>query len=725
MLTNNLRQAPDARRACTSMEKLLYPKRIAVLGATERAGAPAGIAFRNLLDAGWRGNIFPVHPSAETVFGVPAFRKLADLPVPVDCVVIGLAADKVVSAIDEAADAGIGAAVVLASGFAELGSEGRKRQAELVAAAERAGMAVCGPNCLGLINVGARIPLYAADNWASAPKGRLALLSHSGSGAITLSATGRLGFSHVVSSGNSAVCDLAEYLEFLADDEQTGAAALFLETIRDPAAFERAMEAMHKAGKPVVCLRIGRSSAGAAASAAHTGTLVGSNDAFDTFFRRTGVIAVDDMDELIEASCLVTGLKVRAPGNGVGLINCSGGEVAHACDIAETIGLSFPPLAETTTRELAAVLPAFATPGNPLDVTGAVFADRTMYPAALKAFAGDPSVGFLAVVQDAPAGLSEEGATSYRRIAEDVAEFARSTPELPVAFISNLSGTVHPHVRQPLDEAGVPVLTGTRAALKAVLNVVSGGRPVAAPEGLSARPQLSTQPEWIMRLKTGRPFSEHEAKAFLRDHGIPTTREILATSEDECTAAAAKLGYPVVLKIASEDLPHKTEVGGVALHLTSEAEVRDAFGRIMASVGKHAPKARIDGILVQEMIGDSIEAIVGLARHHPFGLAVVVGSGGIMVELLRDAALGLPPLSDHDARGLVDRTRLATLLDGFRGAAPADRKALETILTAVSDIALAYGEWIEALDLNPVAVLQNGQGACVLDALIVPVGQRR
>jgi len=708
------RQVPDARKASEPMHSLFYPRSVAVIGASERPG-PAGVAFQNLLRAGFRERVFPVHPKAGTVHGVPAFARMADLPDEVDCVVIGVGADRVSNAIAEAAARGARAAVVLASGFAELGGDGRRRQAELVAAANDAGMAVCGPNCLGLVNVADGIPLYSAKVWQHLPKGGLAILSHSGSGAITLSASGRLGLSHVVSAGNSAVCDLADYLSFLAEDDATTAAALFMETIHDPSAFERAMASMHEAGKPVVVLRIGRSKAGAAASAAHTGSLVSSNEAFDAFFRRNGVIVADDMDELIETACLMTTLKSRPAAPGVGLINVSGGEVAHACDVAESVGLAFPRLSQATLAALEETLPSFATPGNPLDATGMVFADATLYPRCLAALAADPAVGLLAVMQDAPTGLGQDGADNYRRIADDVVDHAR-TGTKPVVFISNLAGGVHPHVRAPLDEAGIPVLQGTRAALKAVLNAAAPRR-----SGSDRRqPTLRPQRKWVARLAGGRPFSEHETKAFLRDHGVATTAESLATSADETAAMAAEMGFPVVLKIASGDLPHKTEVGGVVLNLGSEAEVRAAYARIVDSVARHAPDARIDGVLVQQMVVGGIEAIVGLARHHPFGLAVVVGAGGVLVELMKDAALALPPLDRDEARALIGKTRLATLLEGFRGAPAADTPALAELVARLSEIAVAYRDHIEAIDLNPVSVLPAGRGAIVLDALLVP-----
>jgi acyl-CoA synthetase (NDP forming) len=700
-----------------SMERLLHPRSVGVIGATERR-APAGGVFRNLLEAGFRGRLFPIHPSAESIHGVPAVPQIGDLLEPVDCVVIGLSADKVIEALEQAAAAGTRAAVVLASGYAELGPDGWKRQADLVAVAQRTNMAVCGPNCLGLVNVGAGIPLYSATVWKDIPKGRLAIVSHSGSATVSLGTSGRLGLSYVVSSGNSAVCDMADYLCYLARDEQTAAVALFMETLRSPAAFERAMEAMHASGKPVVALRVGRSASGAAASAAHTGSLVSSDEAFAAFFRRIGVIAVDDMDELIETSCLLTGLKKKAAKPGIGLINVSGGEVAHACDVADGLGINFPALAADTTRRLETILPSFATARNPLDVTGAVFADPTLYPRCLETLASDPSVGVLAVLQDAPLGLSAAGARNYRPIAEHVAAYSQKS-EKPVVFISNLAVGVHPHARQPLEDAGVPVLCGTRAALKAVHNAAVLSPAIAL--GRVAEP-LPAQSEWIARLQSGQPFDEHETKCFLADHGISVTRERLVRDAEECAAAAAAIGFPVALKIASKDVPHKSDVGGVALGVESARAAAETYVSMIDSVVRLTPAARIEGVLVQEMVTGGVEAIVGLTRHPPFGLAVVVGSGGVFVEVLKDAAIGLPPLGEDAARFMIDSTKLSTLMSGYRGAPAADLDALVGLVVAVANIACSYGDWIEALDINPVSVLPAGRGVTVLDALLVCAG---
>lgn len=694
---------------------MFEPKHIAVIGASERTGAPAGVAFGNLIEAGFGTNAVPVHPVAQTVFGIPAVRSLAEYEGTIDCAIIGISADKVTQALVDAAAAGARAAVVLASGFAETGADGRRLQQEFTDTARRLNVAVCGPNCMGLANIAKGIPLFSADSWKSAPTGRLAILSHSGSGVISLATSGRLGISQMVSAGNSAVCDIADYLEYLSEDEATGAVALFMESIRDPHAFARAMERMHVSGKPVVAMRVGRSASGAAASAAHTGSLVSSDDAFLDFFDKTGVIVADDMDELIEISKLMSTMRRRPEKPGVGLINVSGGEIAHACDVAENLGLGFSKLDLATEDNLRGILPDFATISNPLDATGAVFADPTLYPRCLSALADDPHIGILAVVQDSPVGLSDEGASGYSLIAQQVADFSGQN-DIPTVFISNLSSGLHPTTRKTLEQHGVPNLNGTRASLKAVLAATK----LATPRAPLLQKQPRPLPQWQERLRTGVPLSEYETKQFLAAHGIPVTREVIATSANEAAREAAAIGFPVALKVSSRDVPHKTEVGGVELNLRSAEEVQSAYRRIVESVARHAPDAAVDGVLIQEMAEEKIEAIVGLTRHDPFGLAVVVGSGGVLVELLQDAALSLPPLDLPAARAQIGKTRLATLLAGYRGSAPADEEALADLLVKVADIAQAYEGLIAGLDLNPVAVMASGQGVRVLDALLFP-----
>ncbi|MCQ1570781.1 acetate--CoA ligase family protein [Neorhizobium galegae] len=690
-----------------AMQALMAPRSVAVVGATERADASSSYVMKNLMRFGYQGQIIPVHPKAATIFGLPASPSLSALDTPPDVAVIGIAADKVIAALEEAGSTGVKAAVVLASGFAELDEAGRERQRQLIEIADRYGMAICGPNCLGLFNLGSGAALYSSSLSTNLQKGRFAILSHSGASAIALGNTGRFGLSHIVSSGNGAATDIPNYLDFLATDDQTSAVGIVIEAIREPEKLAAAMEKMHAANKPVIALRVGRSERGAQATAAHTGSLAGSNDAYRAFFRRVGIIEVPDMDGFMETATLCLDLKDRPTKPGVAIVGVSGGGVAHVSDIADEVGLSLPDLQPETVARVKALLPPFATPQNPLDTTGVVFADGKIYRDVLHALASDPSIGLIVATQDAPAGLDDFCASEYLGIAEAVSEYA-ATGKVPVVFMSNLSSGHHPAVEAKLPS--VPVLRGTKSALTAVHSLITRSRIVSWP-GRATTTEKSL-PAGVL--------TEREAKQLLAAEGLPIPSEQLVTSADAAAEAARQLGFPVVMKIESPDILHKTEAGGVRLGIASEAEARAAFDAIIASARAYAPNADLRGVSVQEMVTGGIEALVGLVRHEPFGFGLVVGIGGVLVELVKDTAFDLLPIDLARADAMIGETKLASLLEGYRGAAKADRRAFAELLVKVSEFVAQNGDDIEAIDLNPVAVLSEGKGVRILDALIIP-----
>jgi len=695
---------------------LMRPASVAVLGASPRPDSFGNSVVKNLLAAGYVGRIYPIHPSAPTVEGLRCFSDLGDLPEAPDCAVVALPAEKVVPALQQAAERGMRAAVIFASGFAELGDAGRTLQAELAALCARTGMLVCGPNCLGLANLHDRISLYSAPLPEPLQVGGVAIASHSGSGCIALGGVGRFGLSHLVSVGNAAVLDVDDYLGFFASDPNTRVAALFMESVRHPERFLKAAARMRAAGKPVVVLKVGRSTEGAAATAAHTGSLAGSHAAAVDFFRQAGVVLVEDMDEMVETCALMVASVRRPSGEGMAVINVSGGEVALTCDLAQSAGLRFPSLARATLEALRACLPAFATPSNPLDATGAAVFDMTMYSRAIDALLADPGVAMLAVSQDCPVGLGARGAENYRAIAAATAAAAARTDK-PIVFYSNVGGGLHPRTIEPLAGSGVAALQGARAALVAMRHFLDWHlwRPPVVEDDASA---LQADPAWVDRLASGKALSEHEAKRFLEAHGIRATREARAADAQQAADAAVAIGFPVVMKIDSPDIPHKTEAGGVRLALQTTDEVRAAFADMLDTVRERVPDARVEGVLIQEMVRGGVEMIAGVSRQAPFGHAVIAGWGGVWVELVRDSSLALAPVDARRAAALVGSTRAARLLDGYRGAAPADRAAFEALVVRLSQIGRAYSDYIEAIDLNPVAVLARGQGVRVLDALV-------
>lgn len=697
----------------------MAPKSVAVLGASPKHKARGNTAVLNLRNFGFVGDIYPIHPTADEVGGLRCYATLAELPVAPECVVVALSADKAVSALEEAAQAGVKAAVVYASGFAEGGPEGQALQERLVALSRATGLRVCGPNSLGLCNVVDRVSMYGAVLPENLATSGLAILSQSGSACIALSNLGRFGLSYVVSVGNGAVVDVDAYLDYVVEDPATTAAALFIESVRDPEAFASAARRMNDAGKTVVALKVGRSAKGAAVTAAHTGSLAGPQAVYADFFRRCGVIAVDDLDEMTESLALAMTLRRKTKGRGVAIVNVSGGESALNCDLAELAGVLLPELEQSTVDRLQAVMPEFAKVSNPLDATGTAVFDMQLYSECVRSLALDPGVALVAVSQDSPAGMGGYQANNYRNIAEHVAAVAREV-STPIVYYSNVAGGVHPLVSAPLLAADVPVLQGIRPALLAIQRHLE--RSVAASRAPSIPPALPSLPQdarWRQRLSAGTALNEKETKEFLADYGVAVTRETIAPTVDEAVAAASDLGYPVVLKISAPAIQHKTEAGGVALDLRDEAAVRAAFERIMASAKAYAPDAPIDGVLVQEMVSGGTEVIVGLSRCRPFGHSIVVGAGGVLVELVADSALSLVPIDRTEAAALIARTRVARLLAGYRGGPAADVDALVNALCAVSDLAVRFGDVIETLEMNPVTVLARGRGVRVLDALLI------
>jgi acyl-CoA synthetase (NDP forming) len=699
-----------------ALTPLLKPGSVAIIGASPRENTLGNNVVVNLQRYGFAGRIFPVHPSAPEVAGLRAYRAFADLPEAPDCAVLAVSADKVLASLEEGVARGLKAAVIFASGFAELGDEGLALQRRLQAFCEETGLLVCGPNCLGLVNVHERVSLYSSGIPEGMRDGGLAVVSHSGSACIALSTLGRFGMSYIVSVGNAAVLDMADYLQFLAADPATRTVALFMETLRDPASFAAGMRAMHEAGKPVIALKVGRSEKGAAASAAHTGSLAGNWDAYSAWFSREGVIAVDDFDELCESVALALKVRKRPRGDGLAMIAVSGGETSLVADLAERAQLRLPDLAPGTVARIKAVLPAFGSVGNPLDTTDrGVYDSQNVYAGSIRALAADPAIGMIAVVQDCSPGLSTRGANNYRRIAQTVADASREV-DLPVVFFNPTAGGTHAHVVEPFEGTEVAVMQGARASLLAIRRFFDWASFARRAQAVAP----AAIPAWAERLRRGDPFTERESKAFLAAHGVPVTAERLAKTADEAVAAASAIGFPVVMKIESAQIPHKTEAGGVRVGVRDEGAVREAFGQVMSSAKAFAPRAQLEGVLVQEMVTGGVETIAGLSRQPPFGMGIVFGTGGVLVELVQDAALALAPLAPAEARELIARTKAARLLAGYRGSPAADVEALASLLAALSGIGAAYPEVLEAVDLNPVSVLPAGKGVRVLDALVIP-----
>ena len=700
------------------LSALLNPRAIAVVGASERHGSAGRLVLENLRHLRYQGGVYAVHPKHKEVLGFPCYPDLNSLPGPVDSVAVLLAAEKVLPTLETAVKVGAQAAWVLASGFAEAGPEGKARQADLTRFAEETGLMVCGPNCIGVANLVDRVATYSVALSPATHAGGVSAVVQSGAICLGLANAARFGFRYLISSGNEAVLDSADYIGYLASDPHTRVIIAFVEGIRSPQKFVAAAQAAAEAGKPILLVKVGRSKDARQAVQAHTGSLAGSDAVCDAVFRRLGVMRLDTLDELVEATELF--LTCPLPqGEGVGFLSLSGGQIGLVADLAQDLGLEFPPFSEEAKQALGQILPSYSPIANPLDAWGSGDLERT-YPACVEVVSREKNIYLLAVSRDTPPKVASREVEQSLAVAEAAVRAARETGK-PVLLFSNLSTGFQPEVKKALDQGGVPYLQGTQETLRAIQAFVryAGflrhmGEPVAA-----GCPSPSNLPHWRRKLQEEGTLSEIEGRHLLASYGIPGPREAVAITAEEAVEAARRIGYPVVLKIISPDILHKTEIGGVRIGLGEETAVVTAFREVIEAARRHHPQARLEGAVIQEMIPlDAVEVILGVLRDPDFGPVVVFGSGGVLVELLEDSSLRLPPLSREEALEMIQETRGARLLHGFRGRPPADVDALADALVCLSQLAVDLGDLIVALDINPLMVLPAGQGVRAVDALM-------
>lgn len=700
------------------LSPLLNPQSIAVVGASEREGSAGRLVLQNLRRMAYPGQVYPVHPKYEKVLGYTCYPNLKALPGPVDAVAVLLGADKVLDILQAAVDVGARAAWVLASGFAEAGPEGQARQAKLVDFAGRTGLMVCGPNCIGIANMVDQAAMYSVALSPATHAGGVSAIVQSGAVCLGLANAARFGFRYLISSGNEAILDSADYIGYLAQDPYTQVIIAFLEGIRSPEKFMAAAQAVRQAGKPLLVVKVGRSEAARQAVQAHTGSLAGSDAVIDAVFQQLGVVRLDSLDELMEAAELF--LTCPLPdGEGLGLLSLSGGQIGLVGDLAQDLGLVFPPLSQEAQQALSQVLPPYTTIANPLDAWGSGDLEQT-YPACVKIVSEEEHIHLLAVSRDTPPQVADREIEQSLAVARAAVK-ARQATGKPVVMFSNLSTGFEPQVEQALKAGGVPYLQGTPETLKALQAFTDYAKSRQEPGTARAGcPSPANLADWRDRLsRRSGSLSEVEGRRLLAAYGIRGPQEAVAPTAEAAVEAAEEIGYPVVLKILSPDIQHKTEIGGVRVGLGNARAVRTAFQEVMEAARSYNEQARLDGALIQEMIpSDAVEVILGILKDPSFGPVVVFGSGGILVELVQDSTLRLPPLSPAEAREMIEETRGARLLHGFRGKPPADVEALADTLVRLSQLAVDLGDLIAALDINPLMVLPEGQGVCAVDALV-------
>ncbi|HKZ08759.1 MAG TPA: acetate--CoA ligase family protein [Methylomirabilota bacterium] len=695
---------------------------MAVLGASERPSVGRTIV-ENLQRMGFAGAIYPINPRYETLLGLRCYPSVESLPPDVDVLAFCVNHERVLEGLRAGAARGIRAGVAFDAGFAERDDAGRRRQDELVAICREAGIAFCGPNCMGVISPHERSLVYLNPLRDPAPlPGNVGLISQSGSIVIGLLADcRRFGWSRVVSTGNEAVIVAADVLEYMVDDPATRVIAMFLESVREPQRFVAALDRAADRGKPVAVLKVGRSERARRAITSHTGGLAGESRVFEAVLRAHRAIEVHDMDELTEV--LAAGQGARRPaGRRIAVVTNSGGHTELILDVAASVGLELPPLSPATRAEAARVIGAVAGDGNPLDSWGnGDF--QTNVPHALKTLGADPDIDAVVwctdSLDDSPLGTPERFMT-YARI---LVEGAKASTK-PFYLMGTRSGIFRRDQHELLSAEGIAMVGGTRQGLRAIDRLARWGAPMPASRPTPARPLPTLDP--LLRDGARRTIHEHDAKRLLAEAGIPVVREMLCATVEDAATAAATLGYPVALKLVADDVPHRSDLGVVAVGLRDPRELAEAWQRMAAIRAERLRDVRVAGFVVQPVVRGGVEVLAGVTNDADFGPLLAFGLGGVAAEALGSVALRLLPLRAGEAAAMIGEVpAAAALLGGFRGQPPADVESLAACLEALADYAWHDRAAIAEIDLNPIKVLPRGQGCVVVDALIVPRAARR
>jgi acyl-CoA synthetase (NDP forming) len=670
---------------------------------------------------GFRGRLLPVNPSRTEVFGLPCAPSVSALDEPVDLVAIGVSGARAEEVVVDALEADAKAFVMYTAGLGEAGLEGRERQARIVELCGRSRVTLLGPNGLGLLNAHIGAPTFGADI-ADLEAGPIGLIAQSGSAAIaTLQSGRRLGFSIAASSGNEAVVTAEDLMEVLLEDEGTGVVGMFLEGLRDGRRFRSLMQRAEALGKPVVALTVGASAPARSVVATHTGRLAGDHRVVRSALRDLGVMVVSNFDEMVETLYLLTRRSGRTVGRRVGLVALSGGELSMATDAAYAAGLETPAIAGETvariTRELG--YPSDANVSNPMDLAGTPGADgegmlEARYAGAVAALVDDASVETVLVVQDSGHQLSPSLIDWYMGAARGLVRVAASSPK-PILVVNPLSADVTPRFRDFLEDGEVPVLRGLAPGIRALSEVAHRRAVSTAPslDGLGA-----TLERWTSELAADRREpDERDVKQLLAACGIEVVEDSLCDTAEAAAECALQLGFPVVLKIVSPTILHKSEVGGVRLGLGSEAEVMRAFDEILRSAHAAQPDAEVRGVLVAPQLSGGCELVVGAFVDPTFGPMVMVGLGGVFVEAIEDVAFALAPASEATVHGMLRQLKGSRLLDGFRGAPPVERDAVVRAVVRLSTLIASGDHVVESIEINPLVA--NDRSATALDARIV------
>ena len=693
------------------LDTLFSPRSIAVIGASRSEGKLGYVVLSNIIQSGFSGDIYPINPGADEILGHPCYASLDAIASEVDLAVIVIPGKAVLNALEACGKRGVGSVIVISAGFRETGHEGLMAERKMAEIADMYQMRIVGPNCLGVIDTLA--PMNASFAAGMPRRGKIAFMSQSGAlctSILDIALAQDIGFSRFVSLGNKADLNEIDFLQAWADDPESKVVMAYLEGIADGARFIEVARQLTK-HKPVVTIKSGSTSAGSRAVSSHTGTLAGSERAYEAAFKQSGVIRAGSVSEMFDLAIALS--RQPLPRNDrVAIITNAGGPGIMATDAIERSGLSLAALTQETMDKLRQALPSAASVLNPVDVLGDALADR--YQAALKLVSADPNVGALIVI------LTPQYVTQIDETARAVADVAgQSNIPLLTCFMGEAN-----------TESGVKILTAHNipnyvvperavAALKTMVNQRHWQeRPLPEFETFDVDRERVAQVFQQVRASGRTQIGDAEARAILEAYRIPIPASKLCKTTDEAAAFAEEIGYPVVMKIASPDILHKTDIGGVRLNVASVSDVRDSCDLLNFRALRYMPDAEIWGCLVQQQVRGGKEVILGMNRDPQFGPLVMFGLGGIYVEVLKDIAFRIAPFSRDEANEMIQEIRSFSLLRGVRGQPPSDIKAVTDTLLKLSQLVTDFPEIVE-MDINPLMVFEEGRGVMGIDMRLV------
>ena len=709
---------PDASDIVKSIHAMLHPRNIVLVGATDKPGNYAERIWNNLIKYQFEGRLFPVNAKRETIWGVACYKDFSSLPEKPDHVLVLVPARFAVQVIRDAAAAGARSATIVTSGFSELqDEESQKLAAELQQAIRETGLAVTGPNCLGNLSAGEKLFTNIDDRVVTMEAGPVSIAGQSG--AIVMAIRQALedrgvGVGYMVTTGNEAGLETPDLMTYFAADPSVRVIVVYLEGVRNTAIFREACKAARAAGKPVIALKLGASEGGRAAAMAHTGALAGSIETFDAISTREGVIRVRGLDELIETTeCFVHADPPK--GNRLAAVTLSGGKRGLLIDAFYSAGLNFAPLSQNASDKLAKMLGPGSIVGNPLDAGFAAVVDPSVYIQSIKIMIDDPDTDIVVIDAELPKAPHELRERNLR-IVDDMAGKAAK----PVIYISAMSigfteftkglrkSLPNIAVMQGMDRAvgAIKSLIGYASLRKEVPDLLSSSK-------ASARALL----EKTLKGANGAALDEVASKRLLRAYGIPVSKEKIASSAADAVKIAKKIGFPVVAKVVSADILHKSDIGGVVLNLNSAAEVKKAFDDITARVKKLKNKPKLEGILIAQQVRADLELVVGASLDPEMGPVVLFGTGGVDIELMKDVALAGAPLDADEARQLIGRTKAGVKLKGYRGKPALHVASAVKAIIGLSNLMADAENRIASIDVNPFLI--NTKTGVAVDALIV------